>query len=142
MFFGMKRKKWKKQPIDAPLEATQEAAHYDPDAYLTVSGFGLPLLAFSFEKEVEDRARKYVHEVNGDEHNGDYMDTFLTARADQLRRSLDLQLARKTFTIQERARGQAARVLRAQEALAQAQRELARCQAELAHLRQLDDSPF
>ncbi len=138
--FGRKRKG---QPIDTALTATQEAAHYDPDAYLTVSGFGLPLWAFSFfEKEVEDRARKYAQQVNPDEYNGDYLDAFLTARADQLRRSLDLQLANKTFTIQERARGQAARVLRAQEALAQAQRELARCQAELAHLRQLDDSPF
>lgn len=44
--FGRKRKG---QPIDAALTATQEAAHYDPDAYLTVSGFGLPLWAFSFE---------------------------------------------------------------------------------------------
>lgn len=130
------------QPIDAALAANQEATHYDPDAYLSVSGFCLPLWSFSFENEVENRARKYVHEVNGDEHNGDYMDAFLTARADQLRRSLDSQLASKAYTIQERARGQAARVLRAQEALAQAQRELARCQAELAHLRQLDDSPF
>ena len=108
--FGRKRKG---QPIDAALTATQEAAHYDPDAYLTVSGFGLPLWAFSFEKEVEGRARKYAQQVNPDEYNGDYLDAFLTARADQLRRSLDLQLANKTFTIQERARGQAARVLRA-----------------------------
>ena len=52
--FGRKRKG---QPIDTALTATQEAAHYDPDAYLTVSGFGLPLWAFSFEKEVEGRAR-------------------------------------------------------------------------------------
>ena len=99
--FGRKRKG---QPIDAALTATQEAAHYDPDAYLTVSGFGLPLWAFSFEKEVEGRARKYAQQVNPDEYNGDYLDAFLTARADQLRRSLDLQLANKTFTIQERAR--------------------------------------
>ncbi len=132
--FGRKRKG---QPIDAALTATQEAAHYDPDAYLTVSGFGLPLWAFSFEKEVEGRARKYAQQVNPDEYNGDYLDAFLTARADQLRRSLDLQLANKTFTIQERARG-----LRAQTALAQAQQELARCQEELARLRQLDGSPL
>lgn len=117
--FGRKRKG---QPIDAALTATQEAAHYDPDAYLTVSGFGLPLWAFSFEKEVEGRARKYAQQVNPDEYNGDYLDAFLTARADQLRRSLDLQLANKTFTIQERARGQAARVLRAQTALARPSR--------------------
>ena len=84
--FGRKRKG---QPIDAALTATQEAAHYDPDAYLTVSGFGLPLWAFSFEKEVEGRARKYAQQVNPDEYNGDYLDAFLTARADQLRRSLD-----------------------------------------------------
>ena len=126
--FGRKRKG---QPIDAALTATQEAAHYDPDAYLTVSGFGLPLWAFSFEKEVEGRARKYAQQVNPDEYNGDYLDAFLTARADQLRRSLDLQLANKTFTIQE-----------AQTALAQAQQELARCQEELARLRQLDGSPL
>ena len=137
--FGRKRTG---QPIDAALTATQEAAHYDPDAYLSVSGFGLPLWAFSFEKEVEGRARKYAQQVNPDEYNGDYLDAFLTARADQLRRSLDLQLANKTFTIQERARGQAARVLRAQTALAQAQQELARCQEELARLRQLDGSPL
>ena len=69
--FGRKRKG---QPIDAALTATQEAAHYDPDAYLTVSGFGLPLWAFSFEKEVEGRARKYAQQVNPDEYNGDYLD--------------------------------------------------------------------
>lgn len=135
-------RKWKGRPIDAPLAATQEAAHYDPDAYLTVSGFGLPLWAFSFHKEVEDRARKYLQQVNPDEYNGDYLDAFLSARADQLRRSLDLQLADKTFTIQERARGQQARVLRAQEALAQAQQELTRCQQELERLIRLDGSPL
>ena len=86
---------------------------------------------------MEGRARKYAQQVNPDEYNGDYLDAFLTARADQLRRSLDLQLANKTFTIQERARG-----LRAQTALAQAQQELARCQEELARLRQLDGSPL
>ena len=79
--FGRKRKG---QPIDAALTATQEAAHYDPDAYLTVSGFGLPLWAFSFEKEVEGRARKYAQQVTPDEYTGDYLDAFLTARADQL----------------------------------------------------------
>ena len=91
---------------------------------------------------MEGRARKYAQQVNPDEYNGDYLDAFLTARADQLRRSLDLQLANKTFTIQERAWGQAARVLRAQTALAQAQQELARRQEELARLRQLDGGPL
>lgn len=137
--FGRKRKG---QPIDTALTATQEAAHYDPDSYLTVSGFGLPLRAFSFEKEVENRARSFLDHVNPDELNGEYLDAYLAAIASKLRRSLDSQLASKSNTIQERARGQAARVLRAQEALAQAQRELARYQEELARLRQLDDSPF
>lgn len=135
------RRKRRGQPIAADaLTATQEAAHYDPDAYLTVSDYALPLWAFSFHQEVEARAKKYVHQINPDEYNGDYLDTYLAARADQLRQSLDLQLASKTFTIQERARGQDARILRAQTALAQAQQELARCQEQLARLHQLDGS--
>ncbi len=92
---------------------------------------------------MEGRARKYAQQVNPDEYNRDYLDAFLTARADQLRRSLDLQLANKTL-YHSGAGGRPGRPgpSDTDRPWPQAQQELARCREELARLRQLDGSPL